>query len=1011
MNAWWRPLLDRAAPPSTLRRQTLRLAQQIRRLSARGEWSAAAAQLASAWNVFRRTGALFPPPLPIGFPDSYEAWLRTREQPPARCATNLTVSLISRVNDVTLELAVSTIESVLNQSCPNWTLTLVADETSPAWLRRRVKRYARVDFRIRFATSTSAALRDASEDFLGLIDVGDRLAPGMLAAIVQRLDGDPMLDVVYVDEDRLSSDGLRRTDPWFKPDWSPELMWSVNLLQNAVMRRTLVDTLDAPAWATGWDCAERARRIGHVAQVLYHRRKAAAELGADEPTRLALQARLRRRGSSDASVTVTREGLTRISWPPARTRISVVIPTRDRIEVLAPCLRSIFNDPTYRDIDVVLVDTGSRNPATFEYYDTLRPRGVRVIRDHGEPFNYSRANNLGAAAASGDLLLFLNNDTEGLDPGWLHELAGWVALPDVGVVGAKLIRPNGLIQHAGIVIGLGGHGSHIFEDCPEDDTGPFGSPEWVRNYQAVTGACMMTRRSVFDELGGFDELYQLCYSDIDFCLRARAAGYRVVYTPFARVRHHEGASRGYSVPANDVLRASCEMMPAARQGDTYFNPNLSYQHRRPALVESGEPPTSANIVRVLEAYQFVPPGSVERSDDVAASLPQPTRWPEGREKPVAPGRPVRLLLLSHDLSLSGAPLLLACLADRLSHAGYALTVAAAEDGPARPLYEAAGATVLVKPELGHLMIDVSPLAALMPLHDMVIANTLVNWRGVHLARAFGKPSLLWVHEFEYGRQIALAHRPVADAITQADHVVLPVQRLLELYGDFLREGHFTVLPYGLDLSVLEAAEGPIIEPTSRLRVVHVGSVEPRKGQDVLLRALMMLTPDIANRLEVFFVGRILRPDFMASLKTLAGPMANVHFTGEVSRPQALGYVRTADIFVLSSRDEVLPIAVLEAMSFGKPVITTDVGGVREAIESGVNGIVITADDAAPLAEALGDLVEDPVRREALGRAARATFLERYTGDRFAARFLRLVESTLAASLRQAPAELSGRGPQ
>jgi O-antigen biosynthesis protein len=365
----------------------------------------------------------------------------------------------------------------------------------------------------------------------------------------------------------------------------------------------------------------------------------------------------------------------------------------------------------------------------------------------------------------------------------------------------------------------------------------------------------------------------------------------------------------------------------------------------------------------------------------------------------------RLLLLSHDLSLSGAPLLLARLCERLRAPGYIVTVVAAEDGPARDLCEAAGATVLVMPALGHLMINVAPLAGLVKDHDLIIANTLVNWRGVHLARAFGKPSVLWVHEFSYGRQIALEHQPVAAALTQADHVVLPARRLLELYGNFVRDGHYSVVPYGIDDAVLEVGDDARPQPAAgRLRIVHVGSVEPRKGQDLLLRALSMLNPEGSQSLEVFFVGRILRPDFMAELQPLAERMPYVHFTGELSPARAIGFMASAEIFVLSSRDEVLPLSMLEAMALGKAVIATDVGGVREAIQSGLNGIVIGVDDVAALANALNELVSSPELRRSLGRRARATFLECFTGERFAKSFLAVVARTLGAPNRPTEAQ-------
>jgi glycosyltransferase involved in cell wall biosynthesis/GT2 family glycosyltransferase len=981
----WRAWLDRAAPPSTLRRQGWRLARLAARALSQDGVGAAADVCAAGWRRFRLTGAWLPRPAPRPAPEAYAAWqaectpLPAHPGTPAQRRGGPRVSFLGLLADAPQEVLIDGIESVRSQSSPDWTLSLLAVRPISRRLRRRLDRYARADSRIRLAAGVRWLPDGAAGEYVCLVNLQDPLAPEFVDAIGEQADAESRPDIVYFDEDRLSPDGATRTNPWFKPDWSPELMTSVNLLQHAAIRRPLALAPGALDLACIDEferrCAEGAARIAHVARVLYHRRGSPRD---------------RQRGTAPAP----RRG--------PGGRISVVIPSRDRADLLERCLRSILDRSTYPDLEVIVVDTGSTAAQTLAVYRALEGDSrVRVLFDAAQPFNYSRASNLGAAAATGSLLLFLNNDTEALEPDWLEEMATWVSVAGVGAVGAKLLRPSGTIQHAGIVMGLGGHGSHIFEDCDESEDGPFGSANWVRNYQAVTGACLMTRRELFDRLGGFDEIYQLCYSDIDFCLRLGDAGYRVVYAPNARVRHHEGASRGYRVPPSDVMRASCQMIRRVGGGDPYFNPNLSYEHRRPALRGRGEPTPAAQVVRVMEAYGFVPTGAAVHAASIAEALPPPPAWPRAPGR--APGarslRGARVLLVSHDLSLSGAPLLLAQLAARLARAGALPAVLAAEDGPARALYETAGTAVLVKPELGHLMVNVVPMAGLMSGVDLMIANTLVNWRAVHLSRAFDIPCVLWVHECGYGREIAAAHAPAAAALWCADHVVLPAARLLDVYGGFLRPGGATVLPYGLEEEWLQADDPAAAPPSGRVRVVHVGSVEPRKGQDVLLRAIASLEPPAREALDVVFVGRILRPDFMAELQRLAEGLPGVRFLGERPPAESLGCIRRADIFVLSSRDEVLPVSVLEAMSFGRAIVASDVGGVAEAIQSGVTGIIVPPEDDAALAAALTELARDPSARESLGRQAQLAFRARYTGETFGRAFLSVVEQLLAGDTR------------
>jgi GT2 family glycosyltransferase len=223
-------------------------------------------------------------------------------------------------------------------------------------------------------------------------------------------------------------------------------------------------------------------------------------------------------------------------------------------------------------------------PATEALYQHFQtdPRFQTV--HYREPFNFGKACNLGARHANGEFLLFLNNDTEILHADWLDRMMQWFELPATGVVGAKLLYPDGSIQHAGVIVGMGGLAAHVFNRLEEHTSTIFGSDDWFRNYAAVTGACMLVRKDLFDQAGGFDEKFQLNWSDVDPCLKIRKAGHRIVYTPLARLIHHEAASHQKRIPRSDFVRAGEKWLAAINAGDRYFNPNLSYGHAIPHLL-------------------------------------------------------------------------------------------------------------------------------------------------------------------------------------------------------------------------------------------------------------------------------------------------------------------------------------------------------------------------------------------------------------------------------------------
>lgn len=555
--------------------------------------------------------------------DEYEGWieafepssddLRDQKKTAKGFAYQPLVSFITPVFNPPEIILRETIDSVLQQTYENWELCIADASIGNSEIRNLLRSYVEQDPRIKvkyleqndgISGNSNYGLELADGDFIAILDHDDTLAPNTLFEVVRELNENPETDLIYFDEDKLSADGQLRKNPWFKPDWSPELLLSANYLMHSVIRRQLVTdvggfepSLDgAQDWDLIFRCIERTENIIHIPKILYHWREiegsAASNLLAKpwvfENQLRAVRAHLKRIGIEDGEAYFHSPGFVRVRWPVKDSKVSIIIPTRDRVELLRRCVTSIIEKTEYNNYEIVIVDNESGEEGTLRYLDKLEKYpNIRIIRFDGE-FNFSAANNLGAEHATGEVLLFLNNDVEILENDWLEEMVRWAEREEVGIVGAKLLYPNGDIQHAGVIIGMQGHASHVFMGSLEKQTGPFGSVDWYRDYSAVTGACMMIREELFDRLGGFDEGYQLVFSDVELCKRIEGAGHRIIYNPFVRLRHHEGGSRGQHIPAEDIHLGYQHLKESVVTGDPYFNPNLSYSSRLPSLVQPGE---------------------------------------------------------------------------------------------------------------------------------------------------------------------------------------------------------------------------------------------------------------------------------------------------------------------------------------------------------------------------------------------------------------------------------------
>jgi GT2 family glycosyltransferase len=519
-------------------------------------------------------------------------------------------------------------ESVIAQLYPYWELCLALDYLTEPLVKPFLLSARTLDPRIKLvrsgsargSESTNAALNATSGEFVTFLQPGDILAEHALYEVAIALGGNRQSDVVYTDSDCLDSEG-KRTDPWFKPGWDPDLLLGQDYLSAfAVYRRDLVE---GAGWLrSGFESAElydlalrvtRATtpdRIIHVPAILIHCREAketnhskneAAELPVAEANWRAVRDHLNSQGDWDALVEPVPHipAAVRVVWPlpPLEPRVSVIIPTRDRTDLLAECIDGVLHRTDYANFELLIVDNGSVEPDTLRLFDRLASEESRVrILHYPGLFNYSALNNAAAREAAGDVLLLLNNDTRVIDSGWLRELVSQVLRPDVGIVGAKLLYANQQVQHGGVMLGPHGYAAHVHRLAERNDPGYRGQLALTRTLSAVTAACVAIRPAVFFEVGGFDEVnLPVAFNDVDLCLRLGDYGYRVVWTPFAELFHLESASRG----KEDVNPATRERLLSELEylkkswgsllefGDPFHNPNLLFH---PDYFEIPTPP-------------------------------------------------------------------------------------------------------------------------------------------------------------------------------------------------------------------------------------------------------------------------------------------------------------------------------------------------------------------------------------------------------------------------------------
>lgn len=529
------------------------------------------------------------------------------------------ISIVMPVYNPPLGFFREALDSVIAQSYPHWELCLADDASTRPDVRRVIEEYRRKDSRIKavfrpvnghISTCSNSALEIATGEFVALVDQDDLIPQHALYHVAVEINRHPTVDLIYSDEDKIDESG-KRVDPYFKSDWNPDLFLSQNMFNHlGVFRASLLRKVGA--FRAGYEgsqdydltlrCVANTTpdRIRHIPRVLYHWRIHAESTALSHDAKSyardnglkALQSYLQPYGAQAEPALAAGMYRVRYPLPSSLPLVTLIIPTRDQAQLLRQCIESIEKKTDYRNWEILVIDNQSREPATLRYFESLsKDRRIRVLK-YDAPFNYSAINNFGARHANGSILGLINNDVEVISQEWLSEMVSHVLRPGIGAVGARLLYSDTRVQHAGVVLGIGGVAGHAHKFFDSGSPGYFARARLTQNVAAVTAACLLIRKAIFDQVDGLDEKnLTVAFNDVDFCLKVHERGYRNVYTPYAVLFHHESVSRGQEDTPQKQARFTAEVdYMKARWGrllerDPYYNPNLTLLHEDFSLAE------------------------------------------------------------------------------------------------------------------------------------------------------------------------------------------------------------------------------------------------------------------------------------------------------------------------------------------------------------------------------------------------------------------------------------------
>jgi glycosyltransferase involved in cell wall biosynthesis/GT2 family glycosyltransferase len=929
--------------------------------------------------------------------DPYQRWIDRNRLTPKLLAkmkedaqklkhTGAKISIVVPIYNTDELFLKEMIQSVTSQIYPNWELCLADDASTKPHVKEILKKAAKSDSRIKvvlrsenghIVESTNSAIELATGEYIGFLDHDDLLSPDALLHVAECINKNPDVDWIYTDEDKI--DNQRYYDPQFKGDWSPEMMLTHNFTQHfTVIRKTLIDQVGR--MRKGYEGAQdldlflrvseqtTPEKVKHISKVCYHWR-CHAESTASHGMQKRYIFDSAYRGISDA---IARRGLKakpflpaiaekngwclyQLKWDDsllAENPVTIVIPTRDKVQLLERCVESLKRTVDERYVKLIIVDDGSQEEKTHEYFQKLEREKVfqcRIVPSGRttEPFNYARLMNIGASYVDTPLMLHLNNDIEAVAPGWLEDMVGWMSVEGVAVVGAKLYYPDRTIQHAGVVVGPHhGLADHLFDRFPKEEAGYNALPHATRNVVAVTGACLLTNTKLYQELGGFDEeKFAVQYNDVDYCLRVFESGKRVVVTPQATLIHVTSASRGK---------------------EYNYQEHLNFLHR---YLDFRDPYINENL-NIDDPWMAVNPYHYCHTNRVGK---------------------LKVLVVTHNLNLEGAPLIVYNYARYFATVGgYQVNVISPEDGVLREFYEELNIPVKIVPKhlpqademLEEYRLRLKKLGNSLDLasFDLVVCNTLTTAWGIELAKLFNVPSIWHIHESVspeksltvcFGEADRLSMREVLnDCFVNATRIVFQSQTTANIFQYLNTQDNFRTLPGAVAIEKINQFRQSHSKTELRAKyaidrnaifLLMVGTICERKGQHILVEAIKELTtqyPELESKLYCAIVGGSV-PSYLNFVKHQIKKLnlPNVHIFHETK--EIYDFFAMSDLFVFSTFEESFPRVILEAMAFELKIVSTNVFGIPEMVADEHDAYLVDPGNPKALANAIHQCLENP----------------------------------------------------
>lgn len=888
------------------------------------------------------------------------------------------LSIIMPVYNPPMAFFKQALKTIEEQVYQEWELCIADDCSTDPAVRVFLENYAASNPKVKvcfrennghISAATNSAVELASGEFLVFMDQDDELTPDALAEIALYLAKHPETDVLYSDDDKNDVSG-NRFAPQFKPEWSPELLLSYMYMSHIFsVRKDLYQAVGGTRigyeGSQDYDLAlrvtEKARHIGHIPKVLYHWRVlpgSTASSGNDKAYSFtagikAVQDALDRRG---ISATATQPewavqagcGFYSHEFEDSGPSVAIIIPMKNQAEVTERLLLSLENT-TYENYHVYIVDNQSDEKSAHDLFEKTE-HTVFSIPNKSTSFNYSYINNEAVNQVTEEYVLFLNNDTEVITANWLSQMVGYLQIEGVGAVGARLLYPDGSVQHAGVLNDLH-HGlpGHALKLIPNYDAGYMGFAKVLKNYSCVTAACLLMRREEFNQLGQFDEdNFSVAYNDVDLCYRLINSGKRVVYAPTAELYHHEGKSRGFNDNPNEEL-AFIEKYKDF--DEKYYNVNLRNHH---------------------DSFTIKGRRSLSQLNEI-------------NNKKIA--------FFTHNLNLEGAPLQLLDIAMGLkAQCGLKPLIISPEDGPLREKYEELNIEVVIIPteifDLFHIsynryISEVTEWFSSLQV-EFVCSNTILGFWAIDLAYRLNIPSIWLIHEselpFSHLSQYDIEAQKVARlCLGYAYQVVFVSEATREVYQSNAVQQNYSVIYNGFDDELMqervpysrEEAREKLGLAEGDVFAIMIGTVCERKGQHDLIKAINQLSSQAMENSYFAIVGDR-ESDYSHELHALHQqlPEAIQQKVSIVQETRDIGlYYAAADIFTCCSRVESFPRVIQEAMHCGLAIVTTPVFGIKEQVKDKVSALFYQPDDLEALSVHLESVLIDPQLRNKLGHCA------------------------------------------